>query len=196
MNDETNVTPVEPPNDQRQLRFCEVYLSSTHRDPVKCIQEVYPELSLEQARGKAGQFMRPQHKAGRYIHDVIRRMHQDLLPSMRVTEGSVIAQVARLAFSNVKRLYDDDGRMLTPDELDYDTAAAVTEVTERVLKANEMETVVERKYKLAEKGKHLEMLGRYMQLFVDKNETNLNIVSGEMLDLISKGNDEDSPIPK
>jgi phage terminase small subunit len=40
----------------------------------------------------------------------------------------VLREVARLAFSDHRRLYNSDGTLKRPDELDDDTAAAVASV--------------------------------------------------------------------
>ncbi|MBY6093842.1 terminase small subunit [Ferrimonas balearica] len=178
------------------LRYCEIYLASVHRDPTACVKEVWPNLTEQSARSKAGQLMRPSHKVGAYLHYMMYEMHRQVLPALAVTEGTVISEIARLAFANVKMLYDENGDMLPIQDLPDDIAAAVQEVTERVVSERGGESVIERKYKLADKSKNLEVLGRYMQLFVDKSETNISVVNSEIERVINAGNEDDSPIPK
>lgn len=59
-----------------------------------------------------------------------------------VTQDRVLQELARIAFGDVRKIFTDDGRLLSPGEMDDDTAAAISSVeivTRRVFGAEEQE---------------------------------------------------------
>lgn len=92
----------------------------------------------------------------------------------QVTADRVIEELAKLAFSNIKNLYDEKGDLLSVHELGDEVAASLQEVTEDSLKGGDdgSVTTVRRKYKLSDKKASLELLGRHLSIFTDN--VNLN----------------------
>lgn len=88
---------------------------------------------------------------------------------LEVTEERITRELAKIGFFNIKKLYDKDGRLLEPHELDDDTAAAVTEIEETVLRTDSEsgEQTIKRKYKMGDKKGALQLLGntRAIQMF-------------------------------
>lgn len=86
-----------------------------------------------------------------------------------VTEERITRELAKIGFFNIKKLYAKDGRLLEPHELDDDTAAAVTEIEETVLRTDSEsgEQTIKRKYKMGDKKGALQLLGnsRAIQMF-------------------------------
>jgi phage terminase small subunit len=81
-----------------------------------------------------------------------------------VAADRALLEIARLSFSDLRRLFDEDGRLKHPHEWDDDTAASVAsiEISTRNLGDGVVEYV--RKIKLWDKGKTLEQLSRYLGL--------------------------------
>lgn len=85
-----------------------------------------------------------------------------------IAADRVLFEIARLGFSDLRRLFHDDGRLKHPNEWDDDIAAAISsvEVVTRSLGNGEVEYV--RKIKLWDKGKALEQICKHLGLFRDQ----------------------------
>lgn len=82
----------------------------------------------------------------------------------------VIKEIARLAFFDIRKLVDADGKPKPLQELDDDTAAAISGLeVARVGNAMIGEGEV-LKFKISDKNSALEKLGKYLQMFVDRVE--------------------------
>lgn len=91
---------------------------------------------------------------------------------IEVTGDMVVQELAKLAFSDIRDLYDEDtGRLLEPHELTDIAAASVSsfKVTSTQIgsKENPEEKIIE-EYKRHSKEKTLELLGRHFGLLNDK----------------------------
>ena len=91
-----------------------------------------------------------------------------------ITQERVLAEYARLAFVDPRKLYREDGRPVPIPELDDDTAAAVAgvEVSEEFEGKGEARQFVgyTRKVKLADKKGALDSIARHLGMFTDKVE--------------------------
>lgn len=82
-----------------------------------------------------------------------------------VTREQVLRELKRIGMSDIRKLYDETGRLKKVTELDDDTAAAVSSVEfEEVDRAEIGRTV---KIKCFDKTKALETLGRHLGLWKD-----------------------------
>lgn len=86
-----------------------------------------------------------------------------------ITQDMVIRECARLAFFDVRKMFDENGKPLDISQLDNDTAAALTgldvqDVYEFEDGQKEFAGYV-KKYKMADKLKALELLGRHVGAF-------------------------------
>jgi phage terminase small subunit len=92
----------------------------------------------------------------------------------QVTADRVITEVARLGFSDLRKLFDDKGALLPIYQWPEDAAAAVSAVEVDELfegfGENRVQVGYTKKVKLWDKGKALEMLGRHLKLWVDRIE--------------------------
>ena len=81
-----------------------------------------------------------------------------------VAADRALLEIARLGFSDLRRLFHEDGRLKHPREWDDDTAASVAsiEISTRNLGDGVVEYI--RKIKLWDKGKALEQLSRHLGL--------------------------------
>lgn len=88
---------------------------------------------------------------------------------LEVTEARITRELAKIGFFNIKKLYAKDGRLLEPHELDDDTAGAVTEIEETILRTDSEtgDQTIKRKYKMGDKKGALQLLGntRAIQMF-------------------------------
>lgn len=94
-----------------------------------------------------------------------------------ITAERVLQEIARLAFFDPAKLYDEQGRPRPIHELDEDTRRAIAGVEIDEVGGGDKPLVVTRKLKLADKGANLERLGRHLKLFTDKVEISGAVVS-------------------
>ena len=80
-----------------------------------------------------------------------------------ITADRVLEELSRLAFFDIRKLYDNNGQLKKLADLDDDTAKALTSV--KALQSMETE------YKMADKKGALELLGKHLKLFTDRVET-------------------------
>jgi phage terminase small subunit len=92
----------------------------------------------------------------------------------QVTVDRVVAEYAKLAFLDVRKVFTDDGDVKPIHEIDDDTAAAIAGIdVEAVFEGSgkDRERVgTLKKIKLADKKAALDSLGKYLGMFVEKTE--------------------------
>jgi phage terminase small subunit len=96
---------------------------------------------------------------------------------VEITAERVLQEIARLAFFDPSKLYDEHGRPKPVHELDEDTRRAIAGVEIDEVGGGDKPLVVTRKVKLADKGANLERLGRHLKLFTEKVEISGAVVS-------------------
>lgn len=98
------------------------------------------------------------------IQKAIERRRAKLVRKIDVKAENVIQELARIAFSDVRHLFDEDGQLIPIAELKDEVASAVAsiEISKRQAGGN---TELVSKIKLADKLKALEMLSRHLGLF-------------------------------
>lgn len=95
-------------------------------------------------------------------------------PPLPITRERVLREIARLAFSDPRRLFDEEGNLKPVHELDDDTAAAVESIDVSVLPRSSGGHQT-RKVKLWDKKSALAKLGEHLGLFKESAA-----VSGEL----------------
>lgn len=92
---------------------------------------------------------------------------------LEITTENILNELARIAFFDIRKLYDEDGRLLPVNELDDDTAAAIAGIevaVERSTSGSRGLLSHIHKYKANDKKGSLELLGKHKQLFKDRIE--------------------------
>lgn len=143
------------------------------------VQEYLKDLNATQAAIRAGYSEKTAGQQGdRLLKDVqVATLVQEAMDKRSVETGitakRVLEETARLAFSDLRRLFDEHGNLRPLHELDDATAAGIASfevVTKRVPGAEPAEVEHVAKVKMWDKGKSLELLGRHLKLFTDKVE--------------------------
>lgn len=88
-----------------------------------------------------------------------------------ITADRVLQELARIAFFDIRKLYNADGSMKLPAELDDDTAAALTGVDIQETKVGEdAATIITRKAKVIERTGALTLAMRHLGMLKDRLE--------------------------
>lgn len=165
----------ERPLNPRQIRFC---------------QEYVVDLNVTQAYIRAGYEVNSSESASaagsKLLTDIrvkalVERLQKDKARRLEIDSDRVLAELSRLAFSNIKGIFDGSDGLLRVVDLDDDMAAAVQSVKVTKKPSGEQdengnqqyEDVVE--YKLADKKSALDLLGKHLELFVDRSKMDLNV---------------------
>ena len=155
---------------RKQKIFCEKYLNTKGNGTQAAIQADFSEKS---AGVSAARLLTMDKIQERIQYLEVERNQR--LGDLNITTDRVALEMARLAFYDIGNIYHGDGTLKDIHEIDEDTRRALCSV--KVTKEKEYskgarstirihETLEE--YKMADKAKYLEMLGRYLTMFHDK----------------------------
>ena len=111
-----------------------------------------------------------------------------LMGKLEVTSELVVQEIAKLAFFDPRKLFNDDGSMKLISEIDDHSAAALAgfDVCELFDGTGDQKHAygLLKKVKLADKSRNLEMLGRYFKLFTgDKDDLDVERITTILVDL-------------
>lgn len=88
-----------------------------------------------------------------------------------ITQDMVIRELAKLGFFDIRKLFDNDGRPLDISKLDDDTAAALVGLdVQDVADSDENYVGFIKKYKMADKIRALELLGKHLGAWEPQNK--------------------------
>jgi phage terminase small subunit len=97
-----------------------------------------------------------------------------IMDRLEVTADLVVQEIAKMAFFDPRKLFNDDGSLKMISQIDDHSAAALAgfEVCELFDGTGDQKHAygLLKKVKLADKSKNLEMLGRYFKLFTADRE--------------------------
>ncbi len=108
------------------------------------------------------------------VADYIQKRMDERAQRTEITQDRVLQELAKLGFFDIRKLFDDSGKPRDIAGLDNDTAACIAglevmDVYDGVGEDKEFVGYV-KKYKLSDKLKALELLGRHLGMFKDKVE--------------------------
>ena len=109
------------------------------------------------------------------VRDRIAELQKKQADKLEITSERVLAELAKMAFLDPRRFFNDDGSLKRVTELDDQTAASLAGIEHEKLfehfgKGQAKEVGTTTKIKIADKGINLERLGRHLKLFTDKVE--------------------------
>ena len=140
------------------------------------VEEYLVDLNATQAAIRAGYSDKNASQIGTQLlgkTSVAERIQKALAERKQRTEitaDMVLRELARIAFSDTRKLYNDDGSMKLPHELDDDTAASLAGVDTFEETSEGMVIGYTRKVKRWDKAKALELLGKHLGMFTEKRE--------------------------
>lgn len=88
-----------------------------------------------------------------------------------ITQDMVLRETAKLAFFDIRKMFDKSGKPLDISQLDADTAAALVGLDVQDVSDNDGDYVgFVKKYKMADKIKALELLGKHLGTWEPKDD--------------------------
>lgn len=149
----------------KQIRFCEEYLIDLNGTQA-AIRAGY---SKKTANEQAARLL-----ANVSLQDYVQQLQSKTSDKLEITREKVIAEYARIAFSDVRAFFGEDGGMKNLSDLTSNEAAAISSIeTEELFEGfgKDRERIGRtRKVKMWDKTKALESLGKHLGLFEKDNE--------------------------
>lgn len=156
------VAPEDKPLTELEERFVHYYLLNPKSAGQAWIK----------AGGEAGSARQTAHQAMQRprVKKAIDLGRDEIAKRFKVTEERVIQELSYLAFSDPRDVFDENGRLLNPDEWSSEAAAAISSLEVVTTSAGEGTVEHVAKLKRWDKGKALDMLAKHLGLFVEKHE--------------------------
>lgn len=152
----------------KQKIFADEYLIDLNA--TRAYKVVYPKVKKDESARVNGSKLLTNTNVVAYIDERMKEREK----RTEITQDRVLQELAKLGFFDVRKLFDSEGKPVGVAELDDETAACIAglDVMEAYEGTGENKEFVGyiRKYKLADKIKALELLGRHLGMFKDKVE--------------------------
>lgn len=149
----------------RQRVFCEEYLVDLNGSAAARRAGYSPKIARTMAQ---------QNLDNPAVLEYLTRLMNERSQRTQITADRVISETARLAFSDLRKLFDENGALKPVQQWPDDMAAAVSavEVDELFegIGADRVQVGYTRKVKLWDKPKALEMVGKHLKLWIDRLE--------------------------
>lgn len=179
-----------------QKRFCDEYLVDLNA--TRAYKVAYPNTKKEETASSNGSRMLRNDKVQEYISEKIKEREK----RTEVTQDRVVQELAKIAFFNIKDIYNVDGTLKRIKDIDDETAKAISSV-KTLQRAGSMkininpegkdeEVPIEHipeqtiEFKANDKVKALELLGKHLGMFNDVNVNMKNAIQVELVDDINE----------
>lgn len=162
----------------KQIRFCKEYIACKFNATQAAINAGY---SKKTAAEMGCENLRKPH-IQKYLSELIEKDEKRI--GLDVSRERTLLEIARIAFSDIRKFYTMDGALKPITDLDDDAAAALAGVEvyeEKVSDPDADEVVVAgqtKKIKTYDKTKALEMLAKHHKIYTDAPVTNNNLKFG------------------
>lgn len=143
------------------------------------VDEYLIDLNATQAAIRTGYSANSAHVTGsRLLSDAkiqaaVAEGRAKLAGKLEITQERILSEMAKIGFSDIRKLFNDTGSLKRVEELDDDAAGCISSievVTKRVPGSDENEVEHTAKIKLWDKGSALLNMGKHLGMFSDKQE--------------------------
>jgi phage terminase small subunit len=169
----------------KQKLFCDEYLIDMNA--TRAYRIAYPSIKKESTINSLASRLLRNDKVNEYLE----KRKLDRQKRTEITQDMVIKELAKIAFVDMRKLYNERGNLLDIHSIDDDTAGAISSIETLEEYSgygeNREKTGDTQKVKMLDKTKALELLGKHLGMF---KETNIN-VNMNYEDYISKVVDDD-----
>jgi len=136
------------------------------------VQEYLVDLNATAAAKRAGYSAKTADRIGpellgkTCVSQAIQDAQAERQKRTKITQDMVIQECAKLAFFDVRKMFDENGKPLDISQLDEDTAAALVGLDVQDVADSDGDYIgYVKKYKMADKLKALELLGKHVGAF-------------------------------
>lgn len=145
---------------EKQGRFCQEYVVDLNATQAAIRAGYSPRTAAQQAARLLTKVK---------VQEEIQRRQAAIGERLEVTADRVVLELARIAFFDIRKLYDDRGRLRDPKDLDDNTARAISSIEAVELPtAEDQPPAVLRKIRAWDKKGALELLGKHLGILTDK----------------------------
>lgn len=146
---------------EKQRRFCEEYVIDNNA--VKAlIRAGYSEKTADKA---AYQLL-----GKTWVKAYVSKLKRDLQKKTAITAERVIAEYAKIAFADIKDIFDENGNIKNISDLQNIITASISEVSTNSTKIGDEEILIRRAYKFHSKVAALDALGKHLGIFEKDNK--------------------------
>ena len=150
----------------KQKIFADEYLIDLNA--TRAYKVAYPSCKKDEAARVNGSKLLTNTNVVAYIDERMKEREK----RTEITQDRVLQELAKLGFFDIRKLFDDSGKPLDITGLDDETAACIAglevmDIYEGTGDDKEFVGYI-KKYKLSDKLKALEMIGRHLGMFKDK----------------------------
>lgn len=165
------------------------------------VEEYLVDLNATQAAIRAGYSKKTAYRQGAdllknpQIAEAITKANKDRSERTKITADSVIEQLARFGFSDIRKIFDERGSLRSVSDLPDDVAAAVASVEVVTRPGAEIDADGNReveyvhKIRMVDKIKPLELIGKHLAMWVERHEIEGNYTFS--FDIDGAGGNED-----
>lgn len=147
--------------------FLDHYLKDPTRNPSAAYLKVYPKVKQSTADANASRLLK-----NAKIREFIRKFEDRVTEKVEITTEMILNEYKKLAFFDIRKLYNEDGTLKEITELDDDSASVVAGMDVSVLfDKNDKTPALLKKIKLSDRKAALDSLARIKGMFIDKIET-------------------------
>lgn len=176
-----DIPPEDRPLSDKEIRFCDAYIERLNRK--YAMEQAGYSFSSDASCRSAAHNLLKKPNIKKYIAQLKKEQHERLM----LSADDVLAEISAIARFDMRNLFDSNGRLLSPDELDSDTARCVSSIKRTELYAGsgaEREQVGDTvEIKAFDKLAALRDLGKHYKLFADKLEVG---ATEELRDFLKK----------
>lgn len=152
--------------EERQERFAREYCIDLNGKRAAIAAGYSPKT----AEAQASRLLR-KHK----VSELIAKLKEEQCQKLGISSARILRGLARIAFLDVRRLFDETGSLKAIRDLDDETAAAIAGIEHEKLfehygKGHAKHVGTTSKIKPADKLRALELLGKHLNLFIDRVE--------------------------
>lgn len=153
---------------EKQKNFCNEYIKDFNA--TRAYKTAYPSCQKDETASALGSRMLRNDKVKAYIS----KLQEELKEQGQITQQMIMQELAKIGFSDVRKLYNENGNLLNIQDIDDNTAGAISSVEsfeEYDGRGNDREYIGDtKKIKMLDKTKALELLGKQIGMFKDKME--------------------------
>lgn len=103
------------------------------------------------------------------VATMVADLRSELNRELQISAAQTLKEIARIAFSDIRRLFDENGNLKNIADLDDDTAAAIASIDVVTTGSGDKIQCVT-KIRFWDKNSAMEKLGKHFRMFVDKVE--------------------------